>query len=65
MPSITSQRPRTATDQAAALIAGLQADIANIHASIASGQVDESEIYTLKCIARERQQRIDRLQRAL
>lgn len=65
MPSITSKPPRTDADQAAALIAGLKADIANIRASIASGQVPESEVYTLQCGARERQQRIDRLQRLI
>ncbi|MFJ3950284.1 hypothetical protein ACIPXV_09465 [Streptomyces libani] len=62
MPSITQQLARTDAEQAQAIIATLRADIANMSAAIASGQVPETEIYTLEHGISERQQRIARLQ---
>ncbi|WP_329330756.1 hypothetical protein OIU81_02975 [Streptomyces sp. NBC_01454] len=62
MPSITDQRPRTETEQAQAIITKLRADIANMRGAITSGQVPDTEIYTLEHGISERQQRIARLQ---
>lgn len=62
MPSITQQLVRTDAEQAQAIIATLSTDIANMRAAIASGQVPDTEIYTLEHGIAERQQRIARLQ---